>query len=331
MSERQRVLITGGAGFIGSHLVDAHLARGNEVTILDDLSTGKMENLEHHQGERLLRVVRGSVLEAELVDRLVGEHDMVYHLAAAVGVKHIVADPLRAILTNVRGTEHVLAASHRYGTRTLVASTSEIYGKNAGAPFGESADRVLGPTWIHRWSYSTAKAIDEHLAFAYAERGLPVSIVRYFNAYGPRIDERGYGSVIARFAAQGLSGRPITVHGDGGQSRCFTFVADTIRGTMLAAESAAAAGNVFNIGSREEISVLRLAQLVKEILGSGSPIELVPYETYYGTGFEDTPRRVPDVTRAQQVLGFTAEVQFSDGLARTLDWCRANYQMTAST
>ncbi len=324
-----RVLVTGGAGFIGSHLVDALLARGAAVTILDNFSTGMLENVAGNLGRPDFRLERGDIMDPVLVDGLVREHDIVYHLAAAVGVKHIVSDPLNAVLTNVRGTEHVLGAAHRHGAPVLLASTSEIYGKSAASPFREDTDRVLGPTSVHRWSYSTAKAIDEHLAFAYAEKGLRVSIVRYFNAYGPRIDERGYGTVIARFAAQALAGKPITVHGDGSQTRCFTYVSDTVRGTIIAAETPAAQGGVFNIGSSEEVRIADLAALVLDVVGSTSPIEYVPYESYYGAGFEDTRRRVPDVRLAQEVLRFRAEVSLRDGLARTLEWCRANYHASA--
>lgn len=326
----RRALITGGAGVIGSHLVDALAERGDETTVLDNLSTGKPENLARHVGRTGFAFVRGDVLDADFVDRTVKDHEVVYHLAAAVGVKHIVDDPLHAILTNVRGTENVLAAAERHRRRVIIASTSEIYGKNPNAPFGEDADRLLGPTSIHRWSYSTAKAIDEHLAFAYGERGLDVTVVRYFNSYGPRIDERGYGSVIARFASQALAHVPLTVHGDGSQTRCFTYVSDTIRGTIAAAERVGGRPSVFNIGSSEEVSILEIARLIRELLGSSSRVEFVPYEAYYGPGFEDTRRRVPDVRRAREVLGFAASVPLRDGLSRTLEWCQANYAPAAA-
>lgn len=330
-ARHDRVLVTGGAGFIGSHLVDALVERGSEVTVLDDLSTGRTENLAAQEGQNDFRLIRASVLDPELVDRLVGDHDVVYHLAAVVGVKNVVRDPLSAILVNVRGTENVLAAAYRHGAAVVIASTSEIYGKSVTAPFREDADRVLGPTSVHRWSYSTGKAIDEHLAFAYREKGLAVSIVRYFNAYGPRIDERGYGSVIARFAAQALSGEPITVHGDGQQTRCFTYVTDTVRGTLLAGEVPGAAGAAFNIGARDEVTIERTAELVKDIVASTSEIVHVSYESHYGPGFEDTRRRVPDVSRAAEVLGFRAETPLRTGLERTLAWCRANYRVAQAS
>lgn len=319
--------MTGGAGFIGSHLVDHLLAERVTVTILDNFSIGREENLAHHDAERRLAVVRGSVLDADLVDRLVREHGSVFHLAAAVGVRNIVEDPVGSVLTNVRGTENVLASAYRHGVRTLLASTSEVYGRSERVPFREDGERVLGPTWIHRWSYSSAKALDEHLAFAYAEKGLQISVVRYFNSYGPRIDERGYGSVIARFASQALRGEPLTVHGDGRQTRCFTYISDTVAGTLLAARRAEALGRVFNIGSSEEISVLDLARRIRASLESSSEIRLVPYESAYPRGFQDTRRRVPDVSQARNLLGFEAKVALEQGLATTLDWCRRHFQL----
>jgi UDP-glucose 4-epimerase len=321
----ERILVTGGAGFIGSHLVDELLRGGATVTVLDNFLTGKRDNLAQHASDPRLSVIDASVVDTAEVDRILPGHDLVFHLAAAVGVRYIVEDPLSSVLTNVRGTENVLAAAHRTGARVVLASTSEIYGRSAQVPFREDGERVLGPTWIHRWSYSTAKAIDEHLAFAYAERGLRVSIVRYFNSYGPRLDERGYGSVIARFAAQALAHRPITVHGDGRQTRCFTFVSDTIAGTLLAGRAPAAIGQVFNIGSDHELSIGDLAERVRTELRSRSEIVLVPYEESYPRGFEDTRRRVPDTTKANTALGFATRVSLDEGLRRTLSWCAQHY------
>jgi UDP-glucose 4-epimerase len=313
-----RVLVTGGAGYIGSHLVDALCDQGHEITVLDNLSTGKADNLAARL--ETIRLVNGSILDAALVEREVERCHMVFHLAAAVGVRHIVDDPLTSLLTNTRGTENVLAACFRSWRKVLVASTSEVYGKTAKVPMSEDDDRVLGPTTVSRWSYSTAKAIDEHLAFAYAARQLPMVIVRYFNSYGPRLDERGYGSVVANFLRQARSGTPITVHGDGRQTRCFTYVDDTVRGTMLAGFTPEAEGLVFNLGSTRETSILELAEMIKTAVGSDAPIEPTAYESYYGAGFEDTRRRVPDGTRAREILDWEPQVSLEDGLARTIEW-----------
>ncbi|HEY8340461.1 MAG TPA: NAD-dependent epimerase/dehydratase family protein [Egibacteraceae bacterium] len=313
-----RVLVTGGAGYIGSHLVDHCLRQGHEVAVLDDLSTGRISNLSGALGD--IRFVHGSILDADLVTREVERADLVFHLAAAVGVRNIVESPLEGLLTNTRGTDHVLSACARHWRKVLVASTSEVYGKTTKIPMAEDDDRVLGSTTVARWSYSTAKAVDEHLALAWAQRGLPVVIVRYFNSYGPRMDPRGYGSVVATFLRQATAGEPLTVHGDGRQTRCFTYVDDTVRGTYLAATTPAAEGRVFNIGSDVETSVLELAERVAALLGTAADVRLVPYEAHYGRGFEDTPRRVPDITRAREVLGWEPEVDLDDGLARTYEW-----------
>ena len=313
-----RVLVTGGAGYIGSHLVDALLDDGHEIAVVDDLSTGRVANLEHRLSE--IRFINGSILDDELIDAEIERAEQVFHLAAAVGVRHIVDDPLHSLLTNTRGTEVVLAACFRHWRKVLVASTSEVYGKTSRIPMREDDDRVLGPTSVHRWSYSTAKAIDEHLAFAYSAMGLPIVIVRYFNSYGPRLDERGYGSVVASFVRRSLAGEPLQVHGDGGQSRCFTYVDDTIRGTVLAGFTPEAEGLVINLGSTHEMTILELAERIRERLGSSSPIEMVDYASYYGPGFEDTRRRVPDVSRPEQVLGWAPTVEFEEGLDRTLAW-----------
>lgn len=313
-----RVLVTGGAGYIGSHLVDALLEERHEVRVIDNLTTGKVANLEHCLDQ--ISLVNGSILEADLVESEVADAQLVFHLAAAVGVRHIVDDPLGSLLTNTRGTEHVLAACHRHWRKVVVASTSEVYGKTSKVPMSEDDDRVLGPTTVHRWSYSTAKAIDEHLAFAYAAHELPIVIVRYFNSYGPRLDERGYGSVVANFLRQALAGEALTVHGDGAQSRCFTYIDDTVRGTLLAGLTPEAEGMVFNLGSTRETTIRELAELIREAVGSSSEIVNTSYESYYGPGFEDTRRRIPDVTRAREILNWEPAVSLEDGLARTIDW-----------
>jgi UDP-glucose 4-epimerase len=320
-----KVLVTGGAGYVGSNLVDALLARGDEVCIIDNLSTGGIANIRHNLDNPRFRFVNDTILSTNTLERLVEEADVIYHLAAAVGVKYIVDDPIGTITTNVRGTENVLAMAYRYWKRTVIASTSEVYGKSTGGSLKEDDDRVLGPTTINRWAYSASKAIDEHFAFAYFNGGLPVSIVRYFNSYGPRVNEAGYGSVIANFVRQALTGSPLTVHGDGSQTRCFTFVEDTVRGTMLAGERTEALGEAFNIGSQEEITIVELAHLIREVCESDSEIVCMPYRDYYGHSYEDTPRRRPDMTKSKNVLGFEAEVSLRDGLRRTIDWCKQNY------
>ena len=317
-----RILVTGGAGFIGSNLVDVLTEQGHEVTVIDNLSVGKIANIEHHLKSKHFHFVNDTILNAATLERLIRQADLIYHLAAVVGPKYVVEDPLGTIITNVRGTENVLELAFKYWVKTVIASSSEIYGKSTAVPLSEDDDRILGPTTVGRWSYSDAKAIDEYFALAYAKKGLPVAVVRYFNAYGPRLDPRGYGSVIARFITQALRGEPLTVYDDGRQSRCFTYVADTIRGTILAATVKEAAGQIFNIGSNRETTILELTALIRQLTSSASEIVHVPYETAYGPAFEETRRRVPDATRAREVLGFEAQTPLEEGLRRTLEWFR---------
>lgn len=317
-----RVLITGGAGYIGSHLCDALIAEGNHVSVLDNLSTGKIGNIQHLLGHERFRFVNDSILNDAEVDRLMREVDLVYHLAAVVGVKWVVEDPLGTIQTNLRGTEIILELAFKHWRRVVIASSSEVYGKSEGVPLREDANTLLGPTAVGRWSYALAKALDEHLGFIYAQQGLPVSIVRYFNSYGPRLDPRGYGSVMARFINQALHDEPLTVLDDGRQTRCFTFVDDTVRGTMLAATHPAAIGQVFNIGNNRETSILELAQLVIAATGSQSTIVHVPYEQAYGPRFEETRRRVPDTGKAEQLLDFRVQIPLEEGLQRTIAYFR---------
>ncbi|HUR78330.1 MAG TPA: GDP-mannose 4,6-dehydratase [Acidimicrobiales bacterium] len=304
-------LLTGGAGFIGSHLTDALLARGDHVVALDNLSTGRLSNLDTAGRHPNFRFVQGSVLDEMAVDELAHQCEVIVHLAAAVGVKLIVEQPLRSLTTNIRGSENVIEAAHRYRRKILVASTSEIYGKNTSDSLSETADRILGAPTVARWAYSEAKAIDEVLAYAYfKERGLPTVVARLFNTVGPR-QSPAYGMVIPRFVEQALANEPITVFGDGTQTRCFGHVTDIVDGLLRLLDHPGAIGDVFNVGSPGEISMLDLARKIIEDTGSSSPIELIPYDQAYEAGFEDMQRRVPDTTKLRALTGWVA--------SRTLD------------
>jgi UDP-glucose 4-epimerase len=299
-----RYLVTGGSGFIGSHLCEALLARGERVLVLDDLSTGSAANLARLEGRPGLEVRTGSILDHPLVSELVAGSDVVVHLAAAVGVKLIIERPLESLMTNIRGTEIVLDAAARTGARTLVTSTSEIYGKNAEGPVAEDADRILGSPLAARWSYSTAKAVDEILAHAYwTDRGLPTIVVRLFNCVGPR-QTGEFGMVLPTFVRQAVAGDPVTVYGDGRQRRCFCHVKDTVAGLLSLLDHPDAVGQVFNVGARNEISMGDLASLVVAMTGSSSPIVRVPYEDAYARGFEDIQRRVPDISKISTLTGW---------------------------
>jgi UDP-glucose 4-epimerase len=298
-------LITGGAGFIGSYLTEHLLQRGDHVTVLDNLSTGRLQNLDLAGSHPNFRFVHGSVLDELMVDEVVHESDIVVHLAAAVGVKLIVEKPLRSLTTNIRGSEIVIEAAHRYRRKILVASTSEIYGKNSSGPLSETADRILGSPAVARWAYSAAKGIDEVLAFAYhKERGLPTIVVRLFNTVGPR-QSPAYGMVIPRLVRQALSGEPITVYGDGTQTRCFCHVRDVVDGLARLVDHPDAVGDVFNIGAPDEISMLGLARRIVELTGSRSDITLVPYDMAYEVGFEDMQRRVPNTAKIRALTGWS--------------------------
>ncbi|MCH5671521.1 NAD-dependent epimerase/dehydratase family protein [Streptomyces gilvus] len=315
MDRCSRYLVTGGAGFIGSHLVDALLAGGKEVVVLDNLATGRMSNLARAQEHPQFRFVHGSVLDAFVVDELARECDVLVHLAAAVGVKLIVEQPLKSFITNIKGTETVLESAQRHSRRVLVASTSEIYGKNSSGPLTETSDRVLGSPSVIRWSYSTAKAVDEILTGLYhQERGLRSTIVRFFNTVGPR-QSPAYGMVIPRFARQAVHGEPVTVHATGGQRRCFLHVADAVEALLLLLDHPGAEGGTFNIGSDEEITILELAERVIAQAGSASSVEHMAYDEAYGTGFEDMQRRVPDTTRLRTLTGWQPRFALSDVLA----------------
>ncbi|GHD96093.1 NAD-dependent epimerase/dehydratase family protein [Streptomyces naganishii] len=323
MDRSSRYLVTGGAGFIGSHLVDALLANGHSVVVLDDLTTGRQDNLARARTNPHFQFCRGSVLDAQLVDELVKNCDTVVHLAAAVGVKLIVEQPLRSFVTNTKGTETVIEAALRQDRRILIASTSEIYGKNSSGPLKETSDRVLGSPCVARWSYSTAKAVDEILACLYhQERGLKSTVVRFFNTVGPR-QSPAYGMVIPRFAQQAVRGEPLTVHATGGQRRCFLHVADAVAALLLLLDDPKAVGETFNIGGEEEVTVRALADRVIAQAGSTSRVEHVSYAEAYGPGFEDMERRVPDTTKLHLLTGWRPRHTLADVIADALTDARA--------
>jgi UDP-glucose 4-epimerase len=299
-----RCLLTGGAGFIGSHLAEELLKRGNEICVIDDLSTGQIRNIQHLKDKPSFRYVIDSVMNRSVMAELVDESDIVFHLAAAVGVQLVVESPVRTIETNIKGTEIVLELAAKKKKRVVIFSTSEVYGKSDQAAFSEGDDLVLGPTYRGRWSYAASKILDECLALAYhREKKLPVTVIRLFNTVGPRQTGR-YGMVVPRFVRQALNGDPISVYGDGSQTRTFTHVNDAVRAIVELAESHDAIGEVFNVGGRECISIRALAELVKRLLESSSSIVYVPYEQAYEHGFEDMERRVPDISKIQQLIRF---------------------------
>jgi UDP-glucose 4-epimerase len=299
-----RILITGGAGFIGSHLAEAHLKKGDSVEIIDDLSTGSIDNVEHLKGQPGFRYLIDSVMNVPVLAELVDRAQVIYHLAAAVGVKLIVSSPVRTIETNVRGTENILGLAAKKDKKVFVASTSEVYGKQTRFPFSEDDDLVMGATTKGRWAYACSKAIDEFLALAYhKEKGLPVVVIRLFNTVGPRQTGR-YGMVIPTFVRQALQGEPITVYGEGTQQRSFTYVSDVVGALVGLSTNEEAVGRVFNIGSDNEISINDLAALVKEMTGSKSEICHIPYDEAYEEGFEDMMRRVPDISRIHGLIGY---------------------------
>ena len=299
-----RYLITGGAGFIGSHLADRLIGRGDEVVVLDDLSTGSLRNVAHLEGDPRFMLVRGSVLDHPSVGELVDEAEVVVHLAAAVGVKLIVERPLESLLTNIRGTENVLEAAASSGREILITSTSEIYGKNASGPLHEDADRILGSPFVARWSYSTGKAVDEILAHAYwRDRGVPSIVARLFNCVGPR-QTGEFGMVLPRFVRQALEGDDLTVYGDGQQRRCFCHVVDAVGALVALLDHPGAVGDVFNVGAPYELSINRLARIVIDAVGSTSSVVHIPYEEAYEEGFEDMERRVPDISKIQALTGW---------------------------
>ena len=318
-----RALITGGAGFIGSHLAELLLKQGHEVAIVDDLSTGRLENVRHLSRDPRFSCTIGSVVDDFVVAPLIKEADTVFHLAAAVGVKLVVDAPIHTIRTNVHGTETVLRHANRGSKRVIIVSTSEVYGKSASLPFREDADLVLGPPTKTRWGYATSKLLDEFLALGYwKEHQLAVTVVRLFNTVGPRQSSR-YGMVLPNFVRRALEGQPIIVHGDGSQTRSFTWVGDVVSAMAGLASEPTTAGEVFNIGNGAEISILDLARKVKAMTGSDSRIEFVPYKDVFDSSFEDMPRRVPDISKIGQFIGYRPKVHLDEIVERVIDFWSA--------
>jgi UDP-glucose 4-epimerase len=319
-----RFLITGGAGFIGSHLAEALLARGEQVLVLDDLSTGSVENIRHLKNHERFGYVFEGLQNRQILAELVDESDVIFHLAAAVGVRLIVQSPVHTIETNVHGTQFVLDAACKKRKLVFLASTSEVYGKAAKVPFREEDDLVLGPTSKGRWSYAASKALDEFLALAYwKEKQLPVVIVRFFNTVGPRQTGR-YGMVLPSFVSQALDGKPLTVFGTGQQTRCFCDVQDAVEAAIRLAGTDRAVGQVVNVGSTKEITIHGLAELVKERAASPSPITFVPYDRAYEPGFEDMPRRVPCIEKLEALTGFSPAITLSESVDRVIFDCRSS-------
>jgi UDP-glucose 4-epimerase len=315
-----RVLITGGAGFLGSHLADAFIARGDEVFVLD---TGSIAKVRHLLNEPRFHYIQDTIFNLDLLDGLTARADLIYHLAAVVGVEHYVADPYATLNVNVNGTQNLLRAAYKNSKKVVFSSTSEIYGRNPKVPWKEDDDRVLGATTIDRWCYSTSKAVGEHFCFAYHKLGLPVTVVRYFNIYGPRLDRVDVGRLFTIFMGQLLRGADLTVIGNGAQTRCFTYVTDAVAATVEAGLNRAADGQAINIGVDFETSVLDFAKLMLELYGPGkSRIKFVSQEEVYGTSYEDIPRRVPDNTKMRTLLGVEPKVTLREGTRLAMEWFR---------
>jgi UDP-glucose 4-epimerase len=312
-----RVLITGGAGFLGSHLADAWLARGDEVYVLDVSHDRK---IRHQLGNPRFHYVCDSVFSRGTLEGLIAPADLIYHLAAVVGVEHYVGDPYRVLHVNINGTQAVLNVASKYGKKVVFSSTSEVYGRSHQIPFEEDGERLLGSTRIDRWCYATSKAAGEHYCFAFHKLGLPVVVLRYFNVYGPRMDQMDMGRVVTIFMGQLLRGEPLTIIGDGLQTRCFTYVDDAIRATMAAGLNDGAVGEVLNIGSDEEVSIKELAELMIRKARSPSTVKYVTQAEAYGSGYEDIRRRVPSIKKMRAILGIEPQVTLDEGLQRTIEW-----------
>jgi UDP-glucose 4-epimerase len=319
-----RAVVTGGYGFIGSHLVSSLLARGDEVTVVDLAKNTRDTSIDFDEHESF-RFVQGDVTDADALEQAIGpDTDVVFHLSAVVGIKNYIDDPLKVLDVNVGGTRNVLELARRHGTRVVLASTSEVFGKNPSPPWAEDDDRVLGSTRTARWSYSTSKAMAEHLAFAMHDTyGVPVTVVRYFNVYGPRQNPI---FVVSQSVHRVLNGLSPLLYDGGDQTRCFTFVDDAVRGTLLAAQSEAAIGEAFNIGSMQETSIREVVEMTIRAAGADGEIVTTPLDTttHYGSTYEDIPKRIPDTAKAERVLGWKLEVDVEEGIRRTVDWARAN-------
>jgi len=322
----KKAFVTGGAGFIGSYLSEALLNQGYQVTVLDDLSTGTIDNIRHLLKEPRFRFVRASTFDENVVDHLISNSNIIFHLAAAVGVKLIIDNPVHTITTNIIGTETVLASANRYGVETYIASSSEVYGKGVHIPFSEDDDCLMGATTNSRWSYATSKAIDEFLGLAYHQQyNLPVVIMRFFNTIGPRQTGR-YGMVVPRFVRQAINNEPITVYGDGQQSRCFTDVRDIVQAVLKLTVTPDAIGEVFNIGTQQEVTIEELARIIKNLTNSTSPIEFIPYQQAYAPGFEDMLRRVPNIDKLRKFTGFVPKRSLMETLQDIIEFEQSNLE-----
>lgn len=326
LSDHPKILITGGAGFIGSHLCELLLSQDRPVVAIDNLSTGRLENIQHLKAQPNFQFVREDINNALVLDRLTSEADVVIHLAAAVGVKLIIEDPVHTIRTNIMGTEAVLDAANRYGCKVLIASTSEVYGKGVKVPFREEDDRLMGPTTHSRWSYAASKAVDEFLGLAYHNQfGLPVVITRLFNTVGPRQSGQ-YGMVVPRFVRQALRQEPIEVYGDGQQSRCFADVADVVTGIAGLVDHPKSYGEVYNLGATQEITIMELAERVVSLTDSHSKIRLIPYADAYAPGFDDMRRRVPSIEKINRLIGYQPRYTLDETLQRVIAYERSQLE-----
>jgi len=327
--KNKKVLVTGGSGFIGSHLIDRLLQEGANVFCVDDFSTGRKEKTFHHLNNKNFHLTAETILNEKVMEDLIRECDLIFHFAAVVGVHLYVTQPRKVLEVNVDGTKNIFDLATKYNKKVLFSSTSEIYGKNPKVPWAENDDRVLGATTIDRWVYSSTKAINEYLCLAYYKSyGLPSVIFRFFNAYGPRIDEPGSGRVIAILGAQAIQNKPLTIIGDGKQTRCFTYIDDVIDGVMSAIDNEQAIGEIFNIGNDKETTILELAKTIKRVFKSKSEITFVDQKEIYGNSYEDIPRRVPCIDKARHILGFNPTTTLEKGLEKTLPWFKKEHYLS---